>query len=337
MAQDVYCTLFDSAYLTRGLSLHESLVKHGGDFHLFIYAMDDIALEALGKLSLDRCTVQSIHDLGDPVLERLEAERARAEFCWTCTPFVIEDVLVRHQKESCTYLDADICFFGPPRDLLSELGSKSVLITEHRYTPAHDQTSTSGIYCVQFITFKNDPDGRAVLGFWRDACIEACELNPEKGLCGDQKYLDDWADRYPCVHVLQHLGGGVAPWNVQQYDFSVDPDNTLLGREKNSGNVFPAIFYHFHGLRILPDDRAQLTGPRYELTRDVVQWIYKPYLSALRRAQAGLEATGYERNGHGVAAVPPSKVPSAIRGIRRTLRDSYRGLFHNNFNAITRF
>ncbi len=38
--------------------------------------------------------------------------------------------------------------------------NKSVLITDHRYTPIYDQSLKSGRYCVQFITFKNDKIGQ---------------------------------------------------------------------------------------------------------------------------------------------------------------------------------
>ena len=68
-----------------------------------------------------------------------------------------------------------------------------MLITEHRFSPHHDHSRTSGIYNVQFMTFRNDARGLAALRWWRAACLESCELNPEEGKCGDQKYLDDWS------------------------------------------------------------------------------------------------------------------------------------------------
>jgi hypothetical protein len=47
------------------------------------------------------------------------------------------------------------------------------------------------------------------------------------------------------VHELQNLGGGVAPWNVSQYQFFAK-DNQIFGKVKLTGEKFPLIFFHFH-------------------------------------------------------------------------------------------
>ena len=92
----------------------------------------------------------------------------------------------------------------------------------------------------------------------------------EDGKFGDQKYLDDWMTRFDCCHELQHLGGGVAPWNVQQYDVSEGP---LV-------NNYPVVFFHFHALQWINLNYFDLTN--YKISRDVIKFLYLPYLVNLK-------------------------------------------------------
>ena len=175
--------------------------------------------------------------------------------------------------------------------MVDELGDKSIFITEHRYTPKHDQTKTSGIYCVQFVTFKSDEFGMRALEWWVDACIEWCYARCENGKFGDQKYLDDWTTRFEGVHILQHLGGGVAPWNVQQYVADMVGDNVVMV-EKSAQDSFGLVFYHFHGLKLLSPDVVIATYKEYDILPDIVEHIYKPYIADLLDVSDKIKSIG---------------------------------------------
>ncbi len=270
-----FCTLFDSNYSAYGLAMYESLKKNCTDFHLFIFAFDEKCEEVLKKLALENVTVISLKDFEDEELLKIKPTRGKGEYCWTCTPSTVLYVLKNFGVASCTYLDADLYFFSDPKILIEELGGKSVSIIEHRYTPKHDQSKISGKYCVQFMTFKNDKDGLEVLKWWRERCIEWCFGRVEDGKFGDQKYLDDWMARFNCVRELKNLGGGVAPWNIQQYRF-VEKNKKIFGIEKKSGKKFPLIFFHFHGFKILNEKRIRLTEG-YKISLNARNLIYKNY------------------------------------------------------------
>jgi hypothetical protein len=145
-------------------------------------------------------------------LLRVKPGRTKGEYCWTCTSHAIRYVLDTFSLPEVTYLDADLFFYAPPSILLDELdrSGASVLITPHRYTRRYDISRRSGIYCVQFTTFRADERGLRALDWWCERCLEWCHARVENGKFGDQKYLDDWPTRFPGVHVLEHLGG-VAP------------------------------------------------------------------------------------------------------------------------------
>lgn len=286
-----YCTLFDSKYLSRGLALHESLISVGASFHLYILAMDNEARETLQTIKLPHVSVISLEEFEDPDLLAVKNTRSRQEYCWTCTPSIIRYCLNTFNLAECTYLDADLFFFADPGILLSELGEKSVLITEHRYFPDFDQSETSGKYCVQFMTFRNNQDGRDVLEWWRNACNEWCFARHENGKFGDQKYLDDWAERYEQVQVLSHHGGGVAAWNVQSYDI-LKEDGKIVVREINTGKFWDLVFYHFHDFYFDSSGGWFHSGglKGYGIGRDAYILIYARYLRTLFGLQFGLPA-----------------------------------------------
>ncbi|MCR5289522.1 MAG: hypothetical protein K6E51_05985 [Treponema sp.] len=270
-----YCTLFDSNYLTRGLALYNSLVAVGEEFTLYAFAFDDVCFDILEHLQLPSLHPISLVEFESDRLLRIKKTRTRGEYCWTCSCFSILHVLTKYKVPEVTYLDSDLYFFSKPSILLDEFhdSGKDVLITRHRYTPEYDQSKTSGVYCVQFMTFKNTYKGLEVLNWWCDRCDEWCYNRMEDGKFGDQKYLDDWMTRFDCCHELEHIGGGVAPWNVQQYELRQGP----------TVNNQPVIFYHFHGLKWHAFHTYNPHGG-YRLDENVKHLLYTPYVLALQEA-----------------------------------------------------
>lgn len=274
-----FCTLFDSSYLTRGLVMYESLIQYSSDFHLYIFAFDDKTREILAKLSLSKVTVISLSEFEDEELLKVKSMRSVAEYCWTCTPSAILYCIQKYQLDNCTYLDSDLLFYSDPKVLIDEMGEDSVLITEHRYSPEYNQIDKSGKYCVQFLTFKNDERGINVLNWWRDQCLKWCYARSEDGKFGDQKYLDDWPTRFDGIHELKHIGGGVAPWNLQQYVF-FKKDNVIFLKENISGKSAPLIFFHFHHLKFYSNEIVKITSD-YLILKKVINYLYFPYIRKL--------------------------------------------------------
>jgi hypothetical protein len=243
-----FVTLFDSNYLPMGLCLHRSLMQQAQPFHLWIVCMDDLAAEQLHTLKLPNVSVLPLADVETPALLAVKPTRSRGEYCWTLTPFTPQFVFDRDASvERVTYLDADVFLFASPQILLRELeqSGKDVLITPHAYAPEYDRSATSGIFCVQFMTFLRSSGGLGVLRWWQDRCIEWCYARHEDGKFGDQKYLDDWPQRFPSqVHVLQQVEKTLAPWNVERF---LHADSTLM-----------PVIYHFHSLKIVSASRILL-------------------------------------------------------------------------------
>jgi hypothetical protein len=319
----IFCTLFDSHYLHQGYLLYRSLVNTGSDFHLYIFAFDDRAFQLLQKLGLKKATVISLQEFEDDSLKKVKPGRTRAEYCWTCTPATIVYVLEKFKEKECTYLDADMYFYQNPKVLFEEMGSKAVLLTEHRFPPGFNRSELAGKFCVQFITFKNTDQGCRALYWWRDRCLEWCYNRYEDGRFGDQKYLDDWETRFESVHVLKHLGGGLAPWNAEQYRVVSRTGNHIRLSEKSTGKIFEAVFYHFHHVRFFKGDLVDL-GWRYPGKSIIIQ-LYAPYILELNQAESEIKRMD-----------PDFEIPAPefalIKndGLKDTLKFWYKKIFRYN-------
>jgi hypothetical protein len=264
--------------------MYISLAEKCDDFHLYIFTFDENSHSILSSLFLNHVTIISLNEFEDTELLKVKQTRSKGEYCWTCTSSTILYCLENYFLDHCTYIDADLFFFNNPKVLHDEMGNNDVLITGHRYSPEYDQSEKSGIYCVQYITFKNTENSIKILKWWRNACLNWCYATYEDGKFGDQMYLDDWTTRFNGVHVLKHLGGGVAPWNVNQYQISQNGIR-LLGKEISTGVVFDVIFYHFHAIYCRRKSFIrEYFFEGYNLTTTARNHLYKKYIPALTRS-----------------------------------------------------
>jgi hypothetical protein len=270
--------------------LYESLNDHSSDFHLYIFAFDDLTNEILLNLNLDKITVVSLREFETTELKKVKKERSKAEYCWTCTPSVISYVLEKYNVPDCTYIDSDLFFYSDPSVLILELDqhNKGVLITEHRfsYLPRLYEEKRAGRFCVQFITFRNEEDSLKVLDKWRKQCINWCYARYEDGKFGDQKYLDEWPLTYQNIHILKHLGGGIAPWNLNQYRYNKD-GNSITGRVKKTGLAFKVVFFHFQYVKLLENGSYDIGW--YLIPSSVKKLFYSPYLKKIANIERRLQ------------------------------------------------
>ena len=276
-----FCTLFDSGYLFKAVALYDSLERHCERFHLTALCFDEEAECVLKLLSLPHLSILPLAELerSDPGLLAAKADRSRFEYCCTTTPALPQHLLrTRPELAEVTYLDADLFFFSDPEPLFEEMGDASVLITPHRFPPYLRHYEANGLYNVQFMTFRRTGGGLEALRWWHDRCLEWCYLRLEEGKFADQKYLDDWPERFDRVHVLRHKGGGVAPWNLDLFE---------LGREGGTVTVDgePLVFFHFHRVRIREDGGYDWRAPGYLGTAKAYDLVYRPYLAALDEAK----------------------------------------------------
>jgi hypothetical protein len=277
LKQRYFCTLFDSGYLLKGVAMLSSLARYCPTAQVYVLCMDRQTQHILEHLDLPHVQCIPLSEVEDQALLKAKADRGVAEYCWTLSPCLPWHVMKKHpEMDFITYVDADLLFYSDVEPLFDEIGDASIAIIEHRFTPRLKDREVNGRFCVEWVSFRRDEQGMACLGRWREQCIEWCYYRLEDGKMGDQKYLDEWPDRYSSCHILMHPGAGIAPWNYAQYQFAID----AAGRITVQGS--PLIFYHFHQFQLLDNGSFDRLSTFYTNERDEPESIYATYEADLK-------------------------------------------------------
>lgn len=311
-----YCTLFDWNYLPRGLALHRSLLRHGGDFTLHVLCLDEATQATLGKLALERVELISIAGLeaGDGELRRVRPGRSAVEFYFTCKPVLLAYLLAQHpQADRITYLDSDLYFFSDAAAAESEFAGNPIALSPHAFTAHNAHHARYGLFNAGWLSIDTSAQARRFVSWWRERCLEWCYLSVEEARFGDQKYLDRVPELFPGT-ASAHRGINAGPWNLDPAELRLSGSGiTVSGR--------PLVAFHFHALRrvLFGLYDCALDGYGVRLTRHIRNGIYRPYVKEIRACARA--ARRVPRLGES-AALPRITL---ARQMRNTVRALVRG------------
>lgn len=281
-----FCTICDEGFLIKALVLDRSLLRHSSAFRLTVFCLDERSQHILDRLELPHLRTVTMGELEafDPDLAAVKPDRSLSEYSWTAKSSMINYLFASlPQGATVTYMDADQMFFSDPEALFEEMGDASVMITPHRFSREYAAAVSAGIYNAGCITFRNDRRGNTVLEWWRERCLEWCFHRHEPDRSGDQKYLDDWTERFEGVHVLEHIGGGLAPWNLADHRIARSGTAVLIDDQ-------PLIFFHYHRVELRREGKHSARPAGYHIPRRAMRLIYEPYLAEIDAARAKVEA-----------------------------------------------
>jgi hypothetical protein len=326
MANQVYCTYFDHNYLSRGLALYHSLQRHAPGSRLWVLCLSEECYQTLVALSLPDLLAVPLADFeaADPEVAATRSNRSTLEYFFTCSPAWMLFVLGREASADwVTYLDGDLFFFESPAVIYDELGDAAVAIIPHRYTAKLAKLRKFGIYNVGWVGVRNDPEGVAVIGWWRERCIEWCHDYVDEGRFADQGYLDSFSRLSGRVKVIENVGANLAPWNIGNYRLDFRDQRLMID------NTHPLIFFHFQGLRkglrwfIFNSHRAY----QAPFSRQVRNHIYKPYVDELLAIEKKIEP---------ILAMPGTTPHrrSAITDVRQYLKTRLRNVAARIFQLM---
>ena len=256
-----FCTYFDSKYISFGFSLLESLHKHYNDKGIYVLCLDQDTLLLTKKFfpKVITITLSEIENAYKDLLS-IKVQRPATEYIWTLTPHLIEYLIQHKNVDFITYLDSDQYFFDTPKTIIDEVKFHSISILPHRFRKSLKHLEVYGFYNVSWVSMRNDSNAREALKWWRYKCIENCSVDLEKGIVGDQKYLDSFKSRFKSVHDIENEGCGVAPWNL-----------------KISSKI---ILYHFQSLRIINRFMFTYNHSEYnfKLSHRIFVDVYAPFI-----------------------------------------------------------
>ena len=295
-----YCTYFDRNYLAQGVALWRSLQRHDPAARLWVLALDASSAAVLRALGDAGLVVIDVDELlgSDVALAAAQRDRSRSEFIFTITPCWLRWLFDRcGEIERIAYVDADLLFFASPAPAWEAMGDGAVLVVPHRFPSWHDDRRRTGVFNVGWVAFRRSEVANRCIDWWRARCLEGCAVAGDGVVFGDQKYLDEWPNRFGgAVRVCAYPGVNLAPWNWAGHRCIVTKEGSVMV------DAQPLVFFHFAQFRWIGGqwwDSGQLEYG--VMSRALRRALYGAYVERLREAEAILRKTdpGFALNARG--------------------------------------
>jgi hypothetical protein len=282
----IYTTYFDSGYLSRGLTLINSIRTHDDFSDIWVLCLDEDCFKFLSELKLGGVFPVSIENFetSSPELQNIKLSRSRIEYIFSIGPSFIWSVMKKSSihNDLVIYLDADLYFFANPQLVSSDMKEASVGIIEHKYPKGlESRLSKYGKFNVGWVGFRNDQQGSKVLSWWAEECIKWCFDFPENGNYADQGYLNAFPS-FEGVKVLESPGFNLAPWNTGKKTTNL----TNHGADIFINDEYQLVFFHFHGVKETRNwyITSQLVYKHFA-GKKLIQKVYVPYLKELQQTE----------------------------------------------------
>ncbi len=241
--------VFDKNYIIKALALYESALLFVPNPKFWFLCMDKEALEMVACLKLNGVEAREVSDIGDLELLAVRDTRSIGEFAMSSKAAWLRYILNNgnlSEEDMLIFIDADILFYSSAESVIEKCRSNgSITITHHKFSKDKEPNGEiAGQYNSGLIFFRPDLTSRTCIEEWRKQCIDWCYLYLDNGRHGDQRYLNDWPQKYPSVYILPDKGVNVGTWSIKRFDISLDKTSHFQIDED------PLVCYHFHGLKI---------------------------------------------------------------------------------------
>ena len=285
-----YLTVADAAYLPRLKVLHASMLRHCGDFLLYVLPWDETVRVWLWSQGSNRVMSWDHRKIDEWQTEPLPGPpRTLHERMWSSRAAATAALLRTGEADSVLQLDADLCFFGSPEAALrvvEDAGAPAGLMP-HYFAPASDGlpgiTEESHGKYGRFNSGTVFVRSAALAQRWADETRAWCYFHlDEQGRFADQPNLQEW----PALGAVE-FPPWFAPgpwtkykWAVHECECGECGKVTMVGQ--------PLVAWHFSSLRLAPDgELLQLANAEYAVyaaKQGLIYGVYEPYIRELRSA-----------------------------------------------------
>jgi hypothetical protein len=311
------------SHLHRARCLFESIARHlpHADRHLVLLARDAAACGADEPF-----TPLPIAGIGLPDFDAFVRRYSAAELAFAAKPWALAAMLARGYQR-VIYLDSDIVAYASLEPVVATLDRASILVTPHRVVARERDVASelailqAGTYNTGFVAVKGGDAASRFLRWWQQKLEHHCIVEVERGLCGDQRYVDLVPGLFDDVAIVRDPGWNVGPWNLDERNVEHADDAWCV-------NGRPLVFFHFSGfdgaatasqaLAVLASDYARALDRHGRAQCDVLPYDFpQPFELATPR---GLRNVGRRAR----LALLRSLHLVTTRELRQRLRESLR-------------
>ena len=281
------CTLSDSKYLNKGLTLYDSLLRHTKheEFTLYYLCCDSECYTRLVRLGLPYIIPVDIREVAElrrgskDYIERRNDTYAWTrdqEWFWSLASRFCVYLVDTYRLRSIMYMDSDLMFYSDVHEVNLDIGPRQIGITPHLHNNRDDPVGAYNVGCIFF-----GIGGYDCLRWWKNmVCNPRTRLYSKYGTCGDQKWLDLFEDMWPAeTKVIGTRVMQTAPWNVGKFNWSEykDTDRKLI----YNGKLHLHAWHHFSHFWVDYTTGEYRSGTANygnflsESTR--VRWLYDEY------------------------------------------------------------
>lgn len=168
-------------------------------------------------------TVVTLDDLGRDLVGDLPVRYGQQALSFALTPIVLRWLLDRGHR-SVVFIKQESIVLGPLDPVFDALDGHCAVVVPHLLAPLDGDTATdrelnvlqSGVFNGGLVGVSAGEETDRLLQWWADRVRRHCQLDVDRGLHFEQRWLDMVLSYFPGVQVLDDPSIGVGHWNLDE-------------------------------------------------------------------------------------------------------------------------